>query len=121
MILFQWRGVHKACPYGNGGGSNSTTGSCHDAVDLPLCFEDTAILYGITAAFLVLAGFTFVCGNGLKARLSVGLLHSIKMVSYQNNNMTIFCRALFELLLYRQTSCTMYNVYLYGDGNTNLC
>ena len=52
-------------------------------MDLPLCFEDTAILYGICAIFWVLAAFSFVCGNGLKDRLSVGLLHCLKLVGYR--------------------------------------
>ena len=29
--------------------------TCHDEVDLTLCFQDTVILYGICVMFLVLA------------------------------------------------------------------
>ena len=72
----QWRDEAESCSIHSS--LNST--SCHDGVDLPLYFEDTAILYGICAAFLVLAALSFVCGNGLKATLPVGLLHSIKLV-----------------------------------------
>ena len=54
--------------------------SCHDEVDFSLCFEDTAILYGICTTFWVLSGFSFFRGNGLKPGLDFGLLHVSKLV-----------------------------------------
>ena len=34
--------------------------TCHDEVDLTLCFQETAILYGICVTFWLLAGFEFI-------------------------------------------------------------
>ena len=80
----QWQDGSTACSFyrspseivGNGS-------SCHDEVDFSLCFEDTAILYGICLVFWVLAGFSFCRGNGLKPRLDFGPLHIIKLVSME--------------------------------------
>ena len=72
----QWQDESETCRFHSA--LNLT--NCHDGVDLPLCFEDTAILYGICAVFLVLAACSFMCGNSLKAKLTIGLLHSIKLV-----------------------------------------
>ena len=55
--------------------------SGHDHVDLSLCFEDTAILYGICALFWILAGFKFLCGNNVKPSIRFNLLHMAKLVS----------------------------------------
>ena len=55
-----------------------------DTVDFTLCFEDTAILYGICIIFWVLAGFSFLCGGDVIKRASstlpCGSLHIIKVV-----------------------------------------
>ena len=58
------------------------TTSCHDEVDLSLCFEDTAILYGICAAFMILAGFYFFFGNNHQRNRcpSFWLLYIVKCV-----------------------------------------
>ena len=58
----QWRDGTTACQFVT---AVNTTTSCHDGVDLSLCFQDTAILYGICAAFMVLAGVFFFCGSDL--------------------------------------------------------
>ena len=51
-------------------------------VDLSLCFEDTAILYGICVTFCVLAGFSFFCSdrNGARPSLTIGILLAAKVV-----------------------------------------
>ena len=53
-------------------------------VDFTLCFEDTAILYGICIIFWVLAGFSFLCGGDVikhaSSTLPCGSLHIIKVV-----------------------------------------
>ena len=54
--------------------------SCHDEVDFSLCFEDTAILYGICITFWFLAGLSFFRGNGLRPKLDFGPLHASKLV-----------------------------------------
>ena len=55
--------------------------SCYDEVDFSLCFEDTAILYGICTTFWVLAGFSFFRANpGLRPGLEFGPFHASKLV-----------------------------------------
>ena len=55
--------------------------SCHDEVDFSLCFEDTAILYGICTVFWVLAGLSFFRGNpGLRPPLTFRPLYASKLV-----------------------------------------
>ncbi len=82
LVLFdicslQWDGPN--CP------GNRT--SCYDEVDLSLCFEDSAIFYGIVAFFLLLAVFWFisaipvVCGSQTRPRIPLGVLHVAKLVS----------------------------------------
>ncbi len=82
LVLFdicslQWDGPN--CP------GNRT--SCYDEVDLSLCFEDSAIFYGIVAFFLFLAVFWFisaipvVCGSQTRPRIPLGVLHVTKLVS----------------------------------------
>ena len=68
----QWNGPK--CP------ANRT--HCYDEVDLSLCFEDSAILYGIVGLFWLLAAILFLCGNGIRPRLPVSLLHTAKIVSH---------------------------------------
>ena len=77
-LLMQWSEGSTVCRfYGTTVGANS---SCHDEVDFSLCFEDTAILYGIFTVFWVLAGLSFCRGNGLKPRLDFGVFHASKLV-----------------------------------------
>ena len=71
----QWTGPK--CP------ANRT--QCYDEVDLSLCFEDSAILYGIVGLLSLLAaaqlGVAFF-GNGKNGhRMSVNILHVAKLVS----------------------------------------
>ena len=42
---------------------SAVNGSCvaHDSVDLPLCFTDTAILYGVCVGMWALAALEFCC------------------------------------------------------------
>ena len=56
--------------------------SCHDEVDLSLCFEDTAVLYAICAIFWFLAGVSFLQynSNGVRPRLTFGVLYAAKLV-----------------------------------------
>jgi hypothetical protein len=59
--------------------------TCYDDVmDFTLCFEDTAILYGICVIFWVLAGFSFLCGGDVikhaSSALPCGSLHVVKVV-----------------------------------------
>ena len=74
----QWREGSAVCHFYGTVGANA---SCYDEVDFSLCFEDTAILYGICTTFWVLAGFSFFRGNGFKPGLDFGVLHAIKLVS----------------------------------------
>ncbi|XP_064405656.1 multidrug resistance-associated protein 1-like [Halichondria panicea] len=73
---FWWDGPN--CP------DNRT--SCYDEVDLSLCFEDSAIFYGIVALFLFLAVFWFisaipvVCGSQTRPSIPIGLLHVAKLL-----------------------------------------
>ncbi len=77
LLIPQWDGPN--CP------DNRT--SCYDEVDLSLCFEDSAIFYGIVALFLFLAVFWFisaipvVCGSQTRPSIPIGLLHVAKLVS----------------------------------------
>jgi len=61
--------------------SNTTHCSCHDEVDLSICFEDSAVLYGIFILFWFLAGLEFLLGrsNG-KPKIHFNLLHAAKLV-----------------------------------------
>ena len=77
VLRMQWSKGSAVCHYYGTVGANA---SCHDEVDFSLCFEDTAILYGICTVFWVLAGFSFCRGNGLKPRLDFGVLHGSKLV-----------------------------------------
>ncbi|CAI8018869.1 Multidrug resistance-associated protein 1 [Geodia barretti] len=45
---------------GEGSGLSSNNVTCHDYVDLSVCFEDTAILIGICVIFWLLAGLMFL-------------------------------------------------------------
>ena len=59
--------------------------SCNSGtMDFTLCFEDTAILYGICVIFWVLAGLSFLCGGDVvkhaSSSLPCGSLHAIKVV-----------------------------------------
>ena len=77
----QWTDGMSACRFYRTLDSVATANtSCHDEVDFSLCFEDTAILYGICTTFWVLSGFSFFRGNGLKPGLDFGLLHVSKLV-----------------------------------------
>ena len=77
----QWTDGAASCRFYRTPDSVATANtSCHDEVDFSLCFEDTAILYGICATFWLLSGFSFFRGNGLKPRLDLGLLHASKLV-----------------------------------------
>ena len=82
LTLIQWDNSSVACsfykPQDTGAVGNVT--SCHDEVDFSLCFEDTAILYGICVTFWVLSGLSFCRGNGLRPKLDFGLLHASKLV-----------------------------------------
>lgn len=64
----------------SGSGSGSSNGS-HDEVDFSLCFEDTAILYGVCLVAWILAGFQFVCAPYHRKNLPFSLLHIAKIVS----------------------------------------
>ena len=55
--------------------------TCFDEVDLTRCFEDTAILYGISIIFWLLAGLEFCCYRPGKPRLKLGRLSITKTVS----------------------------------------
>ncbi len=79
-LSMQWRTEADSCLYPDHASTALNFTSCHDGVDLPLCFEDTAILYGICAVFLIVAGFSFCCGSSRKARLPFGPLHALKLV-----------------------------------------
>ena len=60
--------------------SNITT--CHDYVDLSVCFEDTAILIGICVIFWMLAGLKFLVTSCSQAKtLPYSKLHACKQVS----------------------------------------
>lgn len=83
-LSMQWRNGANSCQHPNHAPTLSNSTTCHDGVDLPLCFEDTAILYGICVIFLVVAGFSFFFGNSRKARLPVGALHVLKLVCIYN-------------------------------------
>ena len=80
----QWEDGTSACSFYRISDSGATVGanaSCHDEVDFSLCFEDTAIFYGICTTFWVLAGFSFFRGNqGLKPPLNLGPLYASKLV-----------------------------------------
>ena len=87
---WQWTEKDSACNFRAAPGSvvplsspNGST-SCHDEVDFSLCFEDTAILYGICLTFWVLAGLSFFRGNGLRPKLDFGPLHASKLVGGAN-------------------------------------
>ena len=73
----QWKDGSDACRYSLRSVNSS---NCHDGVDLPLCFEDTAILYGICAPFLVLVSFSFLCGKDHRNGLEFSLLFATKLV-----------------------------------------
>ena len=86
---WQWSEKDSACNFRAAPGSvglslvNGST-SCHDEVDLSLCFEDTAVLYGICLTFWVLAGLSFFRGNGLRPKLNFRPLHASKLVGGAN-------------------------------------
>ena len=79
MLLYfsQWTDGSTSCTFES---APVTNASCHDKVDLSLCFEDTAILFGICAVFWVLAGLTCCHRNSIKPSLDFGFLHAIKLV-----------------------------------------
>jgi len=61
--------------------SNATHCSCHDEVDLSVCFEDSAVLYGIFILFWFLAGLEFLLGrSNIKPKINFNLLHAAKLV-----------------------------------------
>lgn len=53
----------------------------HDSVDLTLCFEDTAILFGICAIFWILTAIGFLIGGSNKPSIPRGWLNIAKIVS----------------------------------------
>ena len=77
MLYSQWTNDTTSCTFNQTPAANT---SCHDEVDFSLCFEDTAILFGICVIFWVLAGLTFCHGFGIKPSLDFGPLHAIKLV-----------------------------------------
>ena len=82
----QWEDATSACSFYRTKSSEATVPigantSCHDEVDFSLCFEDTAILYGICTVFWVLAGFSFFRGNpGLNPPVNFRPLYASKLV-----------------------------------------
>ena len=53
-----------------------------DNFDISQCFEDTAILYGISAVFWLLAGLEFVCAKQQhRPRIPFNWLNGTKLVS----------------------------------------
>ena len=84
ILLLKWQNGRTSCSYHHslGAGLTGNNGtSCHDEVDFSLCFEDTAILYGICLTFWVLSGLSFFRGNGLRPKLDFGIQHALKLVS----------------------------------------
>ena len=53
----------------------------HDNVDLPLCFQDTAVLYSILTVFWLLAAIKFLCGDTTKPAVPFSWLNIVKSVS----------------------------------------
>ena len=83
----QWEDGNTSCRFHlspNVGITGANRTSCHDEADFSLCFEDTAILYGICLTFWVLAGLSFFRGNGLRPKLDFGPLHASKLVGGAN-------------------------------------
>ena len=64
---------------------DSSNGS-HDEVDFSLCFEDTAILYGVCLVVWILAAFVAVCAPYQRKSLPLSLLHLGKIVSSPHCN-----------------------------------
>ena len=85
---------------GSGSGSGSSSG-CHDEVDFTLCFEDTAVLYGVCLVAWVLGGLAFLCAPYHRKRLRISYLHLAKIVC------TISIIHISTVLL---------NVYILGRG-----
>lgn len=63
-----------------GSGQSNVNRTCHDEVDLSVCFEDTAILITVCALFWVFAGFKFITSRYPKVPLPFSLLHGCKQV-----------------------------------------
>lgn len=64
-------------------GSNTSCGPedcAHDEVDLTLCFEDTAILYSISAVFCLFAALEFLVSNKRGQRTPFGCVHLFRLV-----------------------------------------
>lgn len=82
VCFIQWKDGKTYCQFV----ASANLTACFDGVDLPLCFEDTAILYGISFVFLVLAGFSFLLGSDRKDRspLPCSLLYASKLVGAQS-------------------------------------
>ena len=62
-----------------GSGGNDT---CHDSVDVSLCFEDTTILIGICVIFWLLAGLDFLVSTCSTTKsLPYSRVHACKQVT----------------------------------------
>ena len=61
----------------------SVNGTCtaHDSVDLPICFTDTAILYGVCVLMWLLAGVEFIFRRHQYPRIPWNLVNISKLVS----------------------------------------
>ena len=83
---------------GEGPGLSSNNVTCHDYVDLSVCFEDTAILIGICVIFWLLAGLKFLVTTCTPATrpLPFSRLHASKLVrpnlySLSKKLQTVYC------------------------------
>lgn len=62
-------------------GNGSSGAIWHDRVDITLCFQDTAVLFGICAVFWLLTAINFIFGNSSKPSIPRGWLNIAKIVS----------------------------------------
>ena len=87
------------------------TTSCHDEVDLSLCFQDSVILYGICAVFMMLAGLYFLFGNNHQRNGCPGfwLLYTVKLVR----------AACTYCIVYIKPYVSLISLWLYSDTRTH--
>lgn len=91
--------IRSYCEYfiqkGGSSSNNSSNNGTSDVVDFTLCFEDTAILYGVCMVVWILAGFSFICASYHRRGIRISLLHLAKIVS-----ILIFYRSTTNILSY---------------------